>query len=181
MHTTTSDATICALQRMFMTHGIPDTIVSDNGPQLTSAAFQSFLASLGIRHTLIAPYHLASNGWAERTARSAKNALGHMVFGPWENQINTYLLAQHTTPCPISGKSPAELLMGRRLGTLLDRLHTTYQSDTPPRLRGQTYTFKLGEGVFARNCIGDPKWVPGQIVQVTGPCSYRVRLEDGRQ
>ncbi|XP_032091769.1 uncharacterized protein K02A2.6-like, partial [Thamnophis elegans] len=78
MHSTTSDSTVRALRRLFATHGLPDTVVSDNGPQFTATTFQTFLAELGIRHALVAPYHPASNGRAERAVRSAKEALGRL-------------------------------------------------------------------------------------------------------
>lgn len=61
MVSTTTGATIRGLQRIFATHSLPDTLASDNGPQFTAARFQAFLASLRIRHALMAPYHLACN------------------------------------------------------------------------------------------------------------------------
>ncbi|XP_032068551.1 uncharacterized protein K02A2.6-like, partial [Thamnophis elegans] len=123
MHSTTSDSTVRALRRLFATHGLPDTVVSDNSPQFTATTFQTFLAELGIRHALVAPYHPASNGRAERAVRSAKEALGRLNRGDWQARVDAYLLAQHSTPCPLTQKSPAEMLMGRRLRTTLDRLH----------------------------------------------------------
>lgn len=76
MHLTPSEAVIKALHSMFATQGLPDLLVSDNGPQLTSITFELFLTQLGIQHCLISPYHLASNGLAERAVRSAKEAHG---------------------------------------------------------------------------------------------------------
>ncbi|XP_032078818.1 uncharacterized protein K02A2.6-like [Thamnophis elegans] len=78
MGSTTAESTVRALRRLFATHGLPDLIVSDNGPQFMSTTFQEFLAMQGIRHAPIAPYHPASNGRAERAVRSAKEALGRM-------------------------------------------------------------------------------------------------------
>ncbi|XP_058038703.1 uncharacterized protein K02A2.6-like [Ahaetulla prasina] len=78
MTSTTSEALIHALKRVFATHGLPDVLVSDNGLQLTSAAFQAYLAKQGIRHATIAPFRPASNGLAERTVRSAKEVLAKM-------------------------------------------------------------------------------------------------------
>ncbi|XP_060542433.1 uncharacterized protein LOC132710425 [Pantherophis guttatus] len=78
MASTTTEATIRALRRLFATHGLPDVLVSDNGPQLTSLAMESFLAGLGIRHALSAPYRPAGNGQAERMVRLTKEALTKM-------------------------------------------------------------------------------------------------------
>ncbi|XP_064469922.1 uncharacterized protein K02A2.6-like [Ornithodoros turicata] len=63
MPSTSAEATVNALQEIFATHGIPDVVVSDNGPQFTSAHFQTFLRRNAIRQILVAPYHTASNEW----------------------------------------------------------------------------------------------------------------------
>ncbi|XP_060094828.1 uncharacterized protein K02A2.6-like, partial [Heteronotia binoei] len=62
---TSSTAAIRALRRVLCTHGIPDTIVSDNGAAFTSADFQAFLQRYLIRHIRSAPFHPATNGQAE--------------------------------------------------------------------------------------------------------------------
>ncbi|XP_026563420.1 uncharacterized protein K02A2.6-like, partial [Pseudonaja textilis] len=65
MKTTTTDSVIRELSKLFATHGLPDVIVSDNGPQFTALPFEKFLAERGIRHALTAPAHPAANGRAE--------------------------------------------------------------------------------------------------------------------
>lgn len=45
MPTTTAEASIRVLKKLFACHGLPDIVVSDNGPQWTAAVFQAFLAS----------------------------------------------------------------------------------------------------------------------------------------
>ncbi|XP_060117940.1 uncharacterized protein K02A2.6-like, partial [Heteronotia binoei] len=73
---TSSAAAIRALRRVLCTHGIPDTIVSDNGTAFTSGEFQAFLQRYLIRHIRSAPFHPATNGQAERMVRTTKEALG---------------------------------------------------------------------------------------------------------
>ena len=51
MRSTTSAATIVKLKEIFATHGLPETIVSDNGPNFTSAEFENFLSKNGVKHT----------------------------------------------------------------------------------------------------------------------------------
>ena len=60
----TAEITIRKCREAFVAHGLPDAIVSDNGPCFTSSKFQDFLNSNGIRHITVAPYHPASNGLA---------------------------------------------------------------------------------------------------------------------
>ena len=63
MKTTTAEATIAKLKHIFAVQGLPEWIVSDNGPQFTAS---KFCASIGIIHSTIAPYHPRSNGEVER-------------------------------------------------------------------------------------------------------------------
>ncbi|XP_058023914.1 uncharacterized protein K02A2.6-like [Ahaetulla prasina] len=147
MPSTTAEATIRVLEKLFATHGLPDVVVSDNGPQFAAAPFQIFLAKHGIRHAPTAPFHPAANGRAERAVRSVKETLGRL----------------------------------RRIRTALDRLHPVYCPDQRPDWGGDTRTFKAGDPVFARNYGSPLKWAAGHIISITGPCSYRVRLVDGRE
>ena len=54
---TSSQATIQALHRVFATHGLPEMLVSDNGTAFTSEQFTQFLRVNGIRPVNAAPYH----------------------------------------------------------------------------------------------------------------------------
>ncbi|XP_013913299.1 PREDICTED: uncharacterized protein LOC106542174 [Thamnophis sirtalis] len=182
MTSTTAESTVRALRQLFATHGLPDVLVSDNGPQFTSTTFQEFLAEQGIRHAPTAPYHPACSGRAERAVRSAKEALGRMDQGDWQARVAAYLLSQHSTPCPTTNKSPAELLMGRRLRIPLDRLHPLYSGDQPCNLGvSPPRSFRLGDLVWARSFAGEPKWVAAVINSMTSPCSYRVGLANGSE
>ncbi|KFD60021.1 hypothetical protein M514_07753 [Trichuris suis] len=117
-----SKAAISSLRNLFATHGLPDCVVSDNGTAFTSVEFAEFMKSNCIRHLTAAPFHPASNGQAERLVQSTKEALRKEHSGDWNVRLARLLLAQHTTPCTATGKSPAEFLCNRRLSTLLDKL-----------------------------------------------------------
>ena len=69
MTTATATTTIQQLRTLFAQFGIPDTIVSDNGPQFSAVEFQQFCRLNGIRHSRVAPYHPSSNGLAERAVK----------------------------------------------------------------------------------------------------------------
>ena len=79
--TPTSTGTIHKLRHMFATHGIPETIVTDNGSVFTSSEFQLFMDMNGIRHLTTAPYHPASNGLAEQAVQTIKTGLKKMTSG----------------------------------------------------------------------------------------------------
>ena len=53
MSSTTSAHTITVLREMFARYGIPQHLVSDNGPQFVSADFEAFLKGNGVGRRLI--------------------------------------------------------------------------------------------------------------------------------
>ena len=75
--TATSSSTIEKLRISFSTHGLPDTVVSDNGTCFTSKEFKAFMEQNGVRHITVAPYHPSSNGLAEKAVNIVKDGLKH--------------------------------------------------------------------------------------------------------
>ena len=63
---TSTTKTITALRHLFSAYGLPEQVVSDNGPQFTSDEFSTFLRKNGVKHIRSAPYHPATNGAVER-------------------------------------------------------------------------------------------------------------------
>ena len=50
MTSTTTAATIRELRKLFAAYGLPEQLVSDNGPQFTAGDFSAFLRGNGVRH-----------------------------------------------------------------------------------------------------------------------------------
>ena len=61
VNSTSSEVTIQKLQQIFSTHGLPEQIVSDNGPAFTSHEFKDYMKQCGIHHIHTSPYHPSSN------------------------------------------------------------------------------------------------------------------------
>ena len=116
MHRTTSAATIMKLREIFATYGLPETIVSNNGPNFTSTEFENFLAWNGIKHTTVSPYHPASNGQEERAVRAFKEGVEKMKITTMEEKLSQFLLKYRYTPHSTTGVSPAELLWNEGWG-----------------------------------------------------------------
>ncbi|XP_061094922.1 uncharacterized protein K02A2.6-like [Conger conger] len=57
MNSTTTSHTIDVLRSLVARTGVPEQLVSDNGPQFTANEFQMFLKRNGVRHITSAPYH----------------------------------------------------------------------------------------------------------------------------
>ncbi|XP_039764291.1 uncharacterized protein K02A2.6-like [Pararge aegeria] len=163
---------------------ICETLVSDNGTSFVSAEMKLFLESNKIRHVTSAPYHPATNGLAERMVQTVKEKLRKMD-GSWEIKIPNMLLGLRVTPCSKTNKSPSELLMNRRLRTVLDSLHP--DSLQYKKVEGQIINnaqqknreTNVGQKIMYRNYTNGPKWLPGQVFEKDGPSNYRVQTEDG--
>lgn len=75
MSSTTSDHVIKKLMDIFARWGIPEELVSDNGPQFSSDQFRRFSKEYDFKHTTTSPYHPQANGEAESGVRFAKKML----------------------------------------------------------------------------------------------------------
>ena len=62
MRSTTSTSVIHALKAIFSTHGIQETVRSDNGPQFSSLEFQKFAKLYEFKHVTSSPRYPQSNG-----------------------------------------------------------------------------------------------------------------------
>ena len=185
----TSSVTITKLRALFATHGIPDTIVSDNGTPFVSAEMREFLSANGVRQITSSPYHPASNGLAERAVQTCKAALKKMVGNSLDTKLQRVLLNYRTTPQGTTGVPPCQLLMGRQLKTRLDLVlpDITKQVEHAQMSQKQchdghstTRSFQQGDKVLVRNYRSHPSWLPGIVKGVLGPVSYQVELKDGQ-
>ena len=80
MRSTTAEKTCEVLRTLFASYGLPEEIVTDNGPQFISTVFKTFLRQNGVKQTLVPPYHPASNGAAERSVQILKRSLEKQVL-----------------------------------------------------------------------------------------------------
>ncbi|CAM1296134.1 Uncharacterised protein r2_g539 [Pycnogonum litorale] len=120
----TSSGVINCMKSIFARHGIPDLVVSDNGPQYASEEFASFAKTYSFTHITSSPRHPQGNGAAERAVQTVKNIL--------RKGLDPYLglMAYRSSPLE-NGLSPAELLMGRKLRTTIPTLPVVLTPESP--------------------------------------------------
>ena len=190
MSSTTSAQTITVLRNVFSCYGIPQQLVSDNGPQFTSAEFASFCRANGIKHIRTAPYHPASNGLAERFVQSFKMAMRKAEKDglPFSQRLATFLLTYRTTPHATTNVAPCVLFLGRTVRTRLDMLRPDGGAVVAEKQSQQkerhdkccnARQFREGQAVMVRDFHGSAKWLEGIINKRLGPVTYLVKLPRG--
>ncbi|KAL1419639.1 hypothetical protein MTO96_025209 [Rhipicephalus appendiculatus] len=172
--TPSAGATIAALRQVFTAQGLPDIIVSDNGPTFASAEYLAWLTKNGIRRMMVPPYHPASNGAAERVVQTIKDKLKKSQAGDFRTQVARILFQYRTTPHDVTGRAPCELLLGRMVKTSLDILQPDLWSTALLKQLKQKLAAdkgcrpgplpEPGVPVFAGNFRSSPPWSAGEVV-----------------
>nr|XP_040573884.1 uncharacterized protein K02A2.6-like [Lepeophtheirus salmonis] len=103
-----ASAVIMELKRIFARHGVPEILVSDNGPCYSSQEFSRFAKEWGFEQRFSAPKQPHQNGLAERGVQTVKNFLKK------NGEIDRALLAYRAAPLQ-NGQTPAKLLYNREL------------------------------------------------------------------
>ena len=115
LNSTTSSAVINHLKSVFAEYGIPETIITDNGPQYSSQEFQTFCNVWGINHITSSPLYPQSNRFSERMVQTVNNLLKKSDASGQDPYLG--LLMYRTTPVDSKLPAPAELLNYRAYRT----------------------------------------------------------------
>ncbi|KAJ8356744.1 hypothetical protein SKAU_G00195380 [Synaphobranchus kaupii] len=182
---------IAALKEAFSRHGIPETVMSDNGPQYSCALFEDFATEYGFTHVTSSPRYPQANGEAERAVATVK--------GLWKGGGNKTkaLMIYRATPLG-NGYSPAQLLMGRQLRTTIPQLPTSLLPHWP-NIGGFRQSEKRTKENQQRNYnrrhralplpplqAGQNVWLPREKIQgtlmqpATTPRSYIIQTDEGQ-
>ena len=182
--------TINALKSIFARHGVPEEVMSDNGPQYDSAEFANFAKDYGFTHVTSSPGFPRANGAAERSVQTLK-AMIRKAEEPYKA-----LMAYRSTPLENS-YSPTELLFGRRIRTTVPVMPSQLQPCWPDLQEVREKEFGLRErtkmNYDSRHRVtnlpelqpGEPVWIrdmarPGVVQKPhESPRSYVVETDTG--
>lgn len=180
--------------------GLMKEVVCDNGSQFTAARFRHFLNANSVRLTFTSPGHPATNGQAENAVKTFKGSLLKCIAGNKTNVreiIANFLLGYRSSVHCVTGFSPAEIMLGRRLRTSMDlmspcslekptaveqearRSVSKTQCSQIRNYKGsRNIELKVGDKVMARDYTNPnkAKWTPGVITSSQGKRNFLVKL-----
>ena len=194
MKTTSSAAVAEKIEETMSLFGRPDIIFSDNGPQYQGKAFKLFIEEWGIEHVTSSPRYPQSNGFIERQVQTVKKIIKKCIQDG--KNFHHALLDLRATPVDSKLPSPAEMLFGKPIATLLpsrmtprpeDRKHRQQLEDRKLVMKEQ-YDKTAGrplpllyEGQNVRVLDKQNKtWFPAEIVgRAPEPRSYNLTTDQG--
>ncbi|KAK0140295.1 hypothetical protein N1851_022770 [Merluccius polli] len=191
LYVASSETVVAALKDVFGRHGVPETVMSDNGPQYSGAPFKAFATEYGFTHITSSPRYPQANGEAERAVATVK--------GLWKGggEKAKALLSYRATPLE-SGYSPAQLLMGRQIRSTIPQLPTSlrprwpnvnsYRKSEKQAKKKQQQRYNLRHRARPLHLLqpGQNVWLPrenkkGTVIQhATTPRSYIIHTDEGQ-
>ncbi len=195
----TSDEVIGKLKSHFARYGVPDQLITDNGPPYNSEAFREFARKFEFEHITSSPGYPKSNGQSENAVRTAKR----LVKKAKESGRDPYLslLDWRNTPSEGVGYSPAQRLLCRRTRTLIPTVKNLLKPTIPKGVdrklleqkSKQAHYYNKGTKELPELKEGDlvrikplklaekrKPWLQAKVEGKVDVRSYQVRTEDGR-
>ncbi|KAI5631553.1 integrase core domain-containing protein [Phthorimaea operculella] len=124
---------------VFMNYGIPETVILDNGPQMTSSELTDMFHSYKIPHIHFIPLHCPQVNTVERYNRTIITAVASFVnddHRTWDKHLHKIQFAINSSVNESTKFTPAFLVFGRELVPC----GSTYSQRTP-----RTTSFLLQE------------------------------------
>uniref|UniRef100_A0A3Q1GSS6 Gypsy retrotransposon integrase-like protein 1 n=1 Tax=Acanthochromis polyacanthus TaxID=80966 RepID=A0A3Q1GSS6_9TELE len=115
---------------IFTRFGVPQELVSDRGPQFTGHEMANLCRSWGVTQKFTTSYHPQAN-LTERSNRTIKTMIASYVgdqHNNWDKWIREFRFAINAAQHETTGRTPAELALGRTLKGPLERMICTSPS-----------------------------------------------------
>lgn len=181
----TAAAVIKPLWETFARFGVPQVIVTDNGPPFSSLEFENFVSGIGIKHLFSAIHHPSSNGAAENAVKICKQAIKKALRDEMDVDLalQRFLLDYRNVEQSSTHEAPAYILQGRRLRTVLDLLKPTTTNESqrielPDEINSRRI-FLVGDKVWCRSYSKNSNpYILGEIVQILGTRNFKIKIID---
>ena len=165
---TSSEAVIPHLDRIFSLFGVPEKVRTDNGPPFNSETFRLFAQYLGFAHRKITPRWPQANGEAERFMRVLKKTLRTSTteHRSWKQDLYSFLRNYRATPHATTGVPPASVIFNRPLRTRLPHPQTSADNDRQIRDRDRIKKCQMKANAEKCKSFRKSKLKPGDLVLV---------------
>ena len=194
LDSTTSEAVIRNLKKLFSNQGIVETLISDNGPQFSSEQFAKFAKEWNFSHSTSSPLFAQSNDLAEKYVQIVKHLFDKAKADKRDPYIS--LLEYRNTPLEC-GYSPSQLHNSRRYLSILPSTNqqllpkavdtSKVQKELHKRHDRQKHYYdiglkplkllKVGESVRLRD--NSNIWQPAIVTNKHADRSYVMQTESG--
>ena len=125
------------MDRIFATHGVPETLTTDNGPPYDSDNVRLYAKEMGFKFTPVTAEDPPWDGLVENFVKTVCKLI-HTCCAENKDprqELHTFLMNYRATPHLTTGLSPAEMLFGRRLRTKLPQYPSYVESDLNAQAR----------------------------------------------
>ncbi|KAL7851936.1 hypothetical protein SRHO_G00177210 [Serrasalmus rhombeus] len=191
LSSTSASCVIIQAKSIFARHGIPNIVVSDNGPCFSCKEWQEFSVHYDFKHVTSSPLYAQSNGKAEKGVHILKTLLKKAA----DSNSDPYLALLSYRASPLEcGLSPAELLMNRRIRTTLPfcsgkgqqcpMLQQKFMQQKAKQKTAYDRSAKCLQPLSRNDKVrieGPDTWDrKATVLQEVAPRSYVVRTEEGQ-
>lgn len=196
LRSTTTDKIVDFLDSIFSRQGYPETLRSDNGPQMVSAVFRSYLDQCGIRWLSTTPLWAQANGLVERNNQGLLKSLRVASANKCslEEELRRYLVAYRSTPHSSTGVAPFTLLTGRKMRTKLPRVHmeedftesaSAREADAVAKMKAKQYADNRRRASESDIQVGDLVYLKqnrdNKLTACFGPAKLTVTARSGAE
>ena len=186
-----TNCVIEACKKMFARFGIPKIVHSDNGPQFTSAEFETFSREWGFVHTSSSPRHPQSNGKAESAVKIFKRILKRA------DDPHLAILEYRNTPTAGMTSTPIQRMLGKSTRSIIPTCKSPRKSTDNTVIREKARkkvmtqrhynhsakdlkSLKIGTPVLIKttNTLNKNTWSHGKVVETLSDRSYAILNEE---
>ena len=123
-----SSKEVTDIKQIFAEQGVPERLISDNGPHFSSQQFKEFAKGWDFEHITSSLKYPQSNGMAEQCIQTVKAAMKKAILGNWDIDMSAVSPIDSNGSCnPIPGRTTIQSEAGQQSS------HKMHQQKCPKR------------------------------------------------
>ena len=145
LSSTNATQLIDTLEKKFSVYGLPNVVISDNGPPFKSNEVKAYMQQNSIKHRRVTPLWPRANGEVERFMRPLTKIIrsANLERKNWKSECYKFLMNYRVTPHSITKVSPADIMFGRKIRHTIPNWQNQIHSKANDTLQENDYRSKL--------------------------------------